>query len=466
MAEFGTLQGLSVLLPDREASIRANAQLQRQAKISAQNHAKMFADDFEYNNAMNAHDNPIVKEYANGQLTKIGKYLRENPDWETNPMKRVQYKQMLHELKDNPELNRGLQSDANFSEASKWLANPKNAKMANNSKIAEGIKQQQSNYLKYGNQQGEDGLKNFGKQHYNFIAPEDNINTLATLEKYAKSVHADYFVPEKKPGFVGAGKWTVSDNAKLSFSKQIFENEDGVAFDKQWENLPDNEKSNFGHDKNKWLMANAEPFFPTKPYEGQQPKDYDNEKGGYSITPIQNKVLNLNVKNEGGGVAQGTTTARKSWELKANIPIGKEVQQLINPNSWEIESPVGEEQFTTSSIIEIPVLNADAGKEAGKPVRTSIAQQYPGSVTWKKYASGVITKDVPTGEVDSQGQPKTKREAVPYYVDYDVIKPVLQQRKIKLQGQETESKPTSSYDERKSVGEKSYVKRGGKWYEE
>ena len=171
-AEFGTRLGLAARLPDQTQEIHYQAQLQRQAKMAAEQKAKMFAGDFEYNNAMNGHDNPLVKNFATGKLMEIGNYLRSNPGWETNPMQRAKYNQLIHELKDNPDLNRGMLSDANFSAWQKYQSDPKNSEIVNDPEF-QTINQQWENYLKFGNQHGEEAARTVGKRSFMFVPPEE-----------------------------------------------------------------------------------------------------------------------------------------------------------------------------------------------------------------------------------------------------------------------------------------------------
>src|SRR5690348_6531585 len=122
--EYGTLQGLAYRLNENnllEQDRYAN-ELQRRGRIAAEAKSKALADDWAFNNAMNPHDNPLVKEFAKNQVLKVGQYLSQNPDWEINPAKRVVYNTMIRELRDNPDLNRGLLSDGAYKEWQKDLA--------------------------------------------------------------------------------------------------------------------------------------------------------------------------------------------------------------------------------------------------------------------------------------------------------------------------------------------------------
>ena len=70
--EFGERRGLAVNLPSRQNQLLQQESLKRQAKLAAEQKAKMFADDFDYTNAMNSHDNPLVKDFAMKKLMEFG----------------------------------------------------------------------------------------------------------------------------------------------------------------------------------------------------------------------------------------------------------------------------------------------------------------------------------------------------------------------------------------------------------
>lgn len=175
MLEFGLRQGLaqSAQYDQRINDLRYNEQANKQAQLMAEKKAQLFADDFDYNNAMNQQDNPLVKAFAQGKIKEIGAFVNANPDWETNVGKRAQYKQLVRELKDNPDLNRGLMSDANYAQFQKDLAEKsKNPELFDAGAYTDVAKQWQ-NYLKYGNQGGEEAFKLNGKQAFVYQQPQD-----------------------------------------------------------------------------------------------------------------------------------------------------------------------------------------------------------------------------------------------------------------------------------------------------
>ena len=213
--EFGLRLGLAsdMQYDKRIQDLRYNEEANRRAKNDAEAKAKVFADDFNYTNAMNTHDNPLVKQAAQFQIKRIGSFVNNNPDWQTNVQKRAEYQQLLRELKDNPDLNRGLSTDKEFELMNKYMGDPKNAEITNSPEF-ETVKRQRNNYLQFGNQYANsaDQVDSFGgKKAFVFQSPEAKVSTADALIKYAASAEHDEF------GYYGTGgyKKTVSETRKL-----------------------------------------------------------------------------------------------------------------------------------------------------------------------------------------------------------------------------------------------------------
>lgn len=203
--EFGIREGLAQDLGFNNAvnDLRYNEQMKKQANQLAEQQAKLFADDFQYNNALNQFDNPRVKQLAQLQIKKIGRFVNENPDWRTNIEKRAMYSSMIHDLKDNPELNRGLMVDQSKKELYKDMAEKIKNPAVYNSKGFELEKQRLANYEKYGNPDGEEAAKKEGIKPYVYQAPRDFVDlTEAGLK--AGNAFNDFDAKPLKGGGLGA----------------------------------------------------------------------------------------------------------------------------------------------------------------------------------------------------------------------------------------------------------------------
>ena len=101
MADFGIRRGLAQSFGFDQATadlVRRQEQM-RQAKIYAENQAKMQAEDYDYNTAINAWDNTAIREFAQNELKQLGAWERENPDWKYNVEKRIERNNRLKNLK-------------------------------------------------------------------------------------------------------------------------------------------------------------------------------------------------------------------------------------------------------------------------------------------------------------------------------------------------------------------------------
>lgn len=182
--------------------LRYNQQLKKQATQLAEQQAKLFADDFQYNNAMNSFDNPRVKALAQNKIKEIGKFVNENPDWKTNITKRTMYSNMVHDLKDNPELNRGLISDKNFQEFQKDMAEKIKNPGLYDAEAYDSIKSQWDNYNRFGNQFGEEAAKKEGIRPFQYQAPLDFVDLAKVGLDYGNKFND--FTHKKIKGGLGA----------------------------------------------------------------------------------------------------------------------------------------------------------------------------------------------------------------------------------------------------------------------
>lgn len=173
--EIGLARGLAQDLQydQRIADLRYQKQEMDRAKAINDAKAKMFSDDMDFQNATNSFDNPRIKEYAKNQIAAIGKFVTENPDWASNVQKRSQLNLMKRELKDNPELQRGMASDEAFKKLNADLAEVAKNPEAHDEEEYNNLLAQRDNYIKYGNQDGEEAAKQVGTKAFVYTKPRD-----------------------------------------------------------------------------------------------------------------------------------------------------------------------------------------------------------------------------------------------------------------------------------------------------
>ena len=180
MLEYGLRKGLAqdMQYDSKINDLRYNEQANKQAKMMAEKESALFADDFEYNNAVNQFDNPKIKAFSQAKIKEIGAFVNSNPDWKTNVGKRAQYKQLVHELKDNPDLNRGMLSDANMSSYNKDLSEKSKNPDLFDDEAWKGVEQERQNYVRFGNQYATDeaSAQKLGVKEFQYNRPKDFIN--------------------------------------------------------------------------------------------------------------------------------------------------------------------------------------------------------------------------------------------------------------------------------------------------
>jgi hypothetical protein len=178
MPEFGLIQGLAQDLQydQRINDLRYQEEAMRRAKASSDAKAKLFSDDMDFQNASNQFDNPIIKQKGKEIIAKIGAFVRENPDWEGDVNKRSQLNLLKRELKDNPDLIRGVASDNNYKQYVADLQEVAKNPNQHDSDAYNSIGEQWNNYLKFGNQNGEEAAKTEGPKAFLYSKPKDFID--------------------------------------------------------------------------------------------------------------------------------------------------------------------------------------------------------------------------------------------------------------------------------------------------
>lgn len=194
---------------DRINQLHKNEEFDRRAANEAAAKAKMFADDAEFQNAANSHDAPLIKEYSKGIIRKMGEYRRNNPDLMYNPDKLVEFNLLKRDLKDNPDLRRGMASDSAYKEYVKDLQDIAKNPQAYDEEAYKGVGDQWNNYLKYGNQNGQEAALKEGKKAFLYTKPTPFVGDLpGTLLKIGDGVK-DYNVVKGK----GIGEWWTEPKA-------------------------------------------------------------------------------------------------------------------------------------------------------------------------------------------------------------------------------------------------------------
>lgn len=185
MADWGLSKGLAVSLDydKRIQDLRYQEEANRRAENESAAQAKLFSDRLDYKNAMNPHDNQIIKEQNKIRIQKIGEFARNNPDYKTNIDKLSQLNLMIKELNDNPETIRGMATDEAFKRIDLDLAEvAKNPNHHDIDAYNHIVNVEKVNYKNWANQDGEEAFKKEGRKSFVYRKPKDFIDLNKAFE--------------------------------------------------------------------------------------------------------------------------------------------------------------------------------------------------------------------------------------------------------------------------------------------
>lgn len=151
-------------------------QLDRQARIDAENKAKLFADEFKFGEATTDYNKQKLKEYSESVIKDIGKFINDNPDYRTNPMKYAQYRQKTQSLLNNDWTKNDMNFQGMQKEYAKHLAqHPEDVDRPEIIRMADQIK----NYKATGDIYGKQGENN----QFEFSPPKPYVDLNSEAQK-------------------------------------------------------------------------------------------------------------------------------------------------------------------------------------------------------------------------------------------------------------------------------------------
>lgn len=176
--EWGLAKGLAADLQYDKRIADARYQDLQMKRAQAENMAelKAFEDDMDYMNAANSFDHELIRNEANKTIKEIGEIIRNNPDFRVNPDVRRQINEKKKYLKSNQHVIRGMASDENFKKLNDDLAKVAKNPAMYDVEAYQDLLRQKENYIKYGNQLGEEAAKTEGYRAFVYDKPEDFVN--------------------------------------------------------------------------------------------------------------------------------------------------------------------------------------------------------------------------------------------------------------------------------------------------
>lgn len=229
MAEFGTNQGLAVDLQydQRINDLRYQEEAMRRAEAMGAAKSALFANDLEFQTAANSFDNPIIKNKAKETISKIGAFVRENPDWETNVNKRSQLNLLKRELKDNPDLIRGVASDNAYKQYLADLQEVAKNPNQHDTEAYDSIANQWNNYVRFGNQNGEEAAKTEGAKSFIYQKPKDWIDVNKAFADVGNDFK-DMRVKSVKGGLGAYEEYANPDSLKIVANQMYSQNQSQI----------------------------------------------------------------------------------------------------------------------------------------------------------------------------------------------------------------------------------------------
>jgi len=135
---------------------------------------KAFEDDNEYMNASNSYDRPLIDAEAKNTILEIGRLAKQNPNWQSDPETRRLINEKRRYLKSNANVIRGMASDEAFKNLNKDLALVAKNPSQHDTAAYQELLNKKNNYIKFGHQDGEEGLaRDGGPQAFVYDKPED-----------------------------------------------------------------------------------------------------------------------------------------------------------------------------------------------------------------------------------------------------------------------------------------------------
>lgn len=356
--EYGLAKGLAVDLQydQRIADSRyQNQQLQR-AKAVNEAGLKAFEDDMDYMNAANSFDHNLIKQEADKTAREIGSIMRMNPDWQYNPDVRRQINEKKKYIKSNNHVLRGMASDEAFKNLNKDLAEVAKNPAMHDSEAYQNLLAQKNNYIKYGNQNGEEALKAEGVQPFVYTKPQDFVPLNEEALKTGKMIEARKYKEHANGGW----EELVDENALLPAAMDFYNrhkrqmqvtynpknDEEGIAYAKELIRPAINLKREFGKphyndalELEKWKLAHG---------QAKSSGKYDMDPYMYDIKMAKANRINTDLVQ----ATLGTTPQAKIYNkdgsfLKSTeglkfIPTGAfqqaaQVEKKVNPKTGSYE---------------------------------------------------------------------------------------------------------------------------------
>lgn len=169
--DFGLSEGLAYSYNANADMDAAKDQylLKRQAQIDQENKAKLMGDMFQFGKAYDKYNEGRLNGFVQQRMTDIGKFVDENPDFQSNVGKWVNFKNMTRELLDNPIVSESMRIKSQTDFLNKYIADTPGAEnLPDVIRMKEGL----NNYLESGSTDRDP----MNRKEFMFNNPDDLID--------------------------------------------------------------------------------------------------------------------------------------------------------------------------------------------------------------------------------------------------------------------------------------------------
>lgn len=151
---FNVRTGASEAVDRQIEDLKYGEQLRRQNDAMAAAKTQMMMSDVDFQNGSNPFDEAIIKKENQQLLEDIGRFTRENPDWNTNPDKAFQLKFKKQQFRSSPAVLRSVAYKQAVGEYNKYLEQATKNPTRYNLDQLDAFKQKMDNYVRTGNGDG------------------------------------------------------------------------------------------------------------------------------------------------------------------------------------------------------------------------------------------------------------------------------------------------------------------------
>lgn len=256
--QYGTAAGLAKEFDWKFATqnLQDQEQLDRQARIDAENKAIMLGEKFKFGHANNEWDSQQLTAFTEAKLSEIGKFTAENPDFVYDVGKWATFSKLTSDLENNDILSRSMRYDRNRETFQKFIAeNPD----ATEDPAIQLQLQEMENYNKTGSV---DGVLGSNKE-YVFRSPDLDWDPTAQIGAvYSKLALTETY--DKKGVGIGATKAEVPEAQLYATASSLLNGRDKGKYMRSWNAMSEADRAYYNNDPARWVSTVGKGFTATE----------------------------------------------------------------------------------------------------------------------------------------------------------------------------------------------------------